>query len=262
MLRYRKFPRTIYRQQNLQLPDFVIVGAAKCGTTSIHHNLLVHPEIHMPSKEVHYFDWRPTQHPISYSNRVTGEIEEGYSPKIIGEKTPTYLYYRQCHERMHQTLPEAKLILMLRNPADRWISEWKMKSQREDHWFDPHPLIDEQIKRFDEELAEPISDLGHHLPHGYYWFSIKHLLQFYPREQLHVVITEDLAKDPSLEYNKIFKFLGVSPHEGDWVKRLAVRRKVTGLSVRRRLVEYYKPFNQELADGFGIDPPEWSDVYL
>lgn len=113
----------------MTLPNFLIIGAQKAGTSWLAYQLEKHPEIYLPKKEIHYFDKGFNyQKGLSWYEKQFDEVTE---QKAIGEKTPEYLWANgegwedhqsDVHQKIFQTLPEAKLIVTLRNPVDRAIS--------------------------------------------------------------------------------------------------------------------------------------------
>ena len=107
------------------LPNFVIIGAQKSGTTSLSYYLQEHPEIYVYPKEIHFFDDRDGtyEHGLEF---YSGFFAESQGAKAIGECTPCYIYAEQPPERMYEAIPNAKLILIARNPVDRAYSNyWK-----------------------------------------------------------------------------------------------------------------------------------------
>src|SRR4051794_34667074 len=107
------------------LPNFVIVGAPKCGTSSLARWLMQHPEVYLvPEKELHFF--------TGFWDQGIGWYENCFSPngqRAIGEASPSYLADHTAHERMASVIPDAKLIAMVRNPIDRAYSHYW-------HWRD------------------------------------------------------------------------------------------------------------------------------
>ena len=100
-------------QEKTCLPDFIIIGAQKCGTGALKYYLGEHPQIYMNQSELHYFDRkRFFRQGIEFYSRFFPNPEA-----MQGEKTPKYICSLYCHERMYQAVPHARLILLLRNPC-------------------------------------------------------------------------------------------------------------------------------------------------
>ena len=242
------------------LPDFVIIGAQKAGTTALRFNLNKHPGLYLASdpdrensSEVHFFntdkgwdrgiDWYKSLFPRK---------------KLIqGEKTPNYINSPIAHERMHQVIPDAKLILMLRNPVNRAYSQWN-------HFNQVEAPLDRgwRITSFESALAEAWR--GQHkifkslVDQGLYIQMIEHLLQYFPREQLFIGIAERFKSDPQNELNRVFDFLGVERKQIEH-KKVHERQYETSMepATRTLLESLFAPYNDALFDFLGFDIPEW-----
>ncbi|MFH0947242.1 MAG: sulfotransferase domain-containing protein [Planctomycetota bacterium] len=235
------------------LPDFLIIGAQKSATCTLYFNLRRHPKLHLPEtggglNEVHFFDWE------HHWERGVGWYREQFEPVAMlqGEKTPEYISQLKCHARMHATVPRARLILSLRNPVDRAYSHWN-------HFNQIHEESQEWgwIVRPFEEAIESTPDI---VRRGDYIDQVEHLLRFYPRQQLHVVIAERLRKNPGLELNRICDFLGVEPLEWE-VRSIHQRSYAAPMSpeARQRLKERYAASNARLFEFLGERITEWED---
>lgn len=187
------------------LPNLIIIGAPKCGTTSLHHYLGQHPEISMavpsdPSyppgtKEMRYFwrdDWR--------ERRDWYERHFSTSTPICGEATPGYAQFPflpSVPERMHSLVPDAKLIYLVRDPIDRIVSHWmELRTGRE---IDP---LERYIANADR-LDNPIVCASR------YALQIRRYLAYFSSSQLLIVDQQDLRAARAATLAGIFKFLGV-----------------------------------------------------
>jgi sulfotransferase family protein len=185
-----------------QLPNFILVGAPRCGTTSLAMYLSQHPQIHIaPQKEVHYFDLRYHRGLDWYRaqfDRVAGE-------RAVGEASPSYMFSEDAMQRMHDLLPDVKLIAILRDPVARSYSAY---------WF-VNSLAPEGLS-FEETLekqAQPdyvprfkrpsIMTASTYLP------ALERVTRFYPRESLHVLLLDDLKNDVDGAFASLCRFLGV-----------------------------------------------------
>lgn len=181
---------------DFQLPNLVVIGAMKCGTTSLHYNLDLHPDIAMSrEKELCFFlgetewnkglSWYSRQFP--QGTRWRGESSPGYARLPVSEGTAA---------RMHQTIPGARLIYMVRNPVERIISHYVQRSaigleQRS---------IEEAISGFET------CDL---VQRSRYFFQLSEYLRYFPTSQTHVATLESLHENPERVMGEIFRFLGV-----------------------------------------------------
>lgn len=232
------------------IPDFLIIGAQKCGTTTLRYTLEQHPDIFIAkspiTNELHFFsrEDRWDRGAAWY----TGHFYRKYC--LQGEKCPEYLFLSKCHERMSQIIPNAKLLILLRNPTDRAYSQWNHYNQmyhRTKRWG-------WEIKPFEDAL-ETRPEL---LERGHYVDQLLHLNKYFDRKSTHITITENLRKDPLGELQKICGFLEVD-HRQLCLKNRHVRSYPAPMSdaTRQRLFDYFKPYNEQLFEYLGFEIPEW-----
>lgn len=184
------------------LPDFLIIGAARCGTSSLFSNLLKHPRIrgpHLPltrlsnHKECHFFDRKIRSNKFTikwYKDR----FKDPGSDIVFFEATPNYIFGPEVPRFVKIHLPMAKFILMLRNPADRAWSHFY-------HWQNKnHHPVDILKNRSSEYIKK-----------GIYWEQLERWFKFFPREQFFIIRSEDFFKDPKSFVMECFKFVGIEP---------------------------------------------------
>ncbi len=182
-------------------PDFLLIGAAKAGTTSAYHTLSHHPEIHIRN-EPHFFD----RHRDITSNQLARyERKFRTRKRIAGEKTPSYCYLRHAIDGIHKTYPEIRLMLILREPITRAFSHWRFRKQV--------GRIEEDFRTFCEKEAglalDQITKNGDYaIARGRYIEMIDYILTKFRDAQLHLAIAEDIKNDPLESYNRMFRFLG------------------------------------------------------
>ena len=181
-----------------RLPFFVVIGAMKAGTTSLHEYLSLHPELSMPlaGKELNFFnddekwsegrDWYRRQFDRNASKK--GEVSPNYS---------MYPASRSVPERMHSLLPEARLIYILRDPIERLLSHVR------------HQWIDGRETREIDEILADTDDRWHYVGYGRYHEQLSRFLPFYNPERILIVTLESLAADPRSVMRRIFEFLEV-----------------------------------------------------
>lgn len=178
---------------NEALPAFVGIGALKAGTTYLDALLRTHPGITMPHtmKEVQFFTEHHARGPGWYAEQFRGD--EG---RLRGEISPQYLAGEECPERMARMLPDAKLILIVRDPAERAYSQYK-------HWVQETGYQ----KDFDTFLEEHPSGIDR----GRYWTHLQRYLRHYSPDRVHVIVFEELVADPAAQLRELHAFLGVDP---------------------------------------------------
>lgn len=244
------------------LPNFVIIGAMKGGTTSMFQYLAAHPQVRPPfRKEIKFFDihyakglgWYRAHFPLR------AKMKDG---AVTGEATPYYLFHPLAAERMAKTLPNAKLIVMLRNPVDRAYSHYSHMRRvgREPLSFEdalasePDRLAGEA----DRIVADPnYSTFAHghysYLARGRYAEQLPRWMEYFPREQILILSSENLSSDPAQAFSSTLDLLGLNqwrPKNFDIFKRGGY--ETMPANTRAKLVDYFRPFNQQLYDLLGM----------
>jgi len=202
-------------------PNFFVVGAPRCGTTSLHHYLAQHPGIFMcPRKEPNYFAFYGEPPVVRGSVArwvVDGAVfsraeyealfRDAGDAKAIGEVSPRYLSNPLCAGRIHRDVPNAKIIAILRQPADRAYTAFV--GLRRDGW---EPCEDFVSAIHDEprRLAEGW-DSGCLLDRGFYFEKLERYFGLFGRERIRVDLYEDLQTDAVGMLRGIFEFLEVDP---------------------------------------------------
>lgn len=267
------------------LPNFLIIGAPKAGTTALAAYLAVHPQVFVaPEKEVHYFDTQYGRGTDWYRGRFAGVRGEA----AVGEASPTYMYNDVALERIAASLPGVKLIAVLRNPVDRAYS----------HYWWMHALFEQ--RSFEEVVRGGMAGTPGIRPYvraGRYLERLQRVRQICHGFPLHVTILEELRSAPEPTYAEVCRFLGVDdanvPEDvGEihnpayrlrvpWLRRLMFRfrarkrlpsRLVDRIDqwnrvpfdyppmdpmLRSELERYYEGPNAELARWLGRDEPLW-----
>lgn len=186
-----------------RLPDFLIVGAPKAGTSALFAYLDRHPAIYLPpEKEVHFFD-NEWDRGIAWYMSVFADAGD----RLAGEATPTYLADPDAVDRMAETVPDARLIVVLRDPVGRAHSHYWMQQAK----FPDRHGFEELVRA---EIADPegfAAPGAHHryLHKSLYLPQLQHLTERFPRERLLVLLFEELRADPEGVVRQVFRFLGV-----------------------------------------------------
>src|SRR5436190_6023827 len=194
-----------------RLPNFVIIGAPRSGTTSLAHSLSQHPEVFvtMQVKELHFFDTANFNRGLDwYREQFSGADAAG--AKAAGEATPTYMYDDTAMKRIAQTVPDARLVAILRNPVDRAYSHYWMNRSldREDLLF---PVaIEAEAGRLSGTDPRAARRYGY-VERGRYLPYLKAVTARFSPNQLHIMITEDLDRDPTRQWKALCEFLDVDP---------------------------------------------------
>ena len=200
------------------LPDFLVIGAQKAGTTALYAYLRWHPGVTGPSwKEVSFFDrhwWRG-------EGWYRGQFPLRSAGRLVGEASPSYLFHPLAPDRVRSLVPHVKLVALLRDPVARAYSQYQHEVAlgREPLGFEDALAAEEERTRGEVErlVADPHAfsrawwDFTY-VARGRYAEQLERWLDVFARDQLLVVRTEDLADRPAETYAEILGFLGAAPH--------------------------------------------------
>ncbi|MFX0075457.1 MAG: sulfotransferase domain-containing protein [Candidatus Hermodarchaeota archaeon] len=245
------------------LPDFIIVGAQKSGTSSLYGYLKKHPYIIPTFKdEIHYFDsnlqkglrWYKSNFPTRLYKFIFNLI---YNRNFMtGEKSPYYIFHPYAIKHIRNTIPKVKIILLLRNPIARSYSHYNhsVKYDREKLTFEE--AIKRESTRLDGELDKIIKDTHYksfkHATYSYltrsiYINQVKRLLTYFPKEQVMIIKTEDFFQNPQKILNEVYKFLELPGYALDSFKKHGFKGYAKlNETTKHNLVEYFKPYNKLL----------------
>jgi hypothetical protein len=201
----------------LPSPNFFIVGAAKAGTTSMHAYLSQHPEVFMSTvKEPHYFSSFDVRRqfdnfmPVIRDSLVYQELFSGSELyKAVGEASPSYLCDAGAALRIKLAIPDAKIIISLRNPVQRAYSQYLMEYHEGNETLPFREAL---------EIDEARSEKGwgvsfQYVELGLYADQVEHYLKVFGRSNVLVVLFEDFVDDTAAVMQQIAQFLGVDPDQ-------------------------------------------------
>ena len=268
------------------LPSFLIIGAQSAGTTSLYQYLSAHSEVDRSTsgidgaawnKELHFFDdrfdrgltWYQAAFPLAF-NRKLAELRG--RQLISGEATPYYLLHPLVPVRVARTLPDVRLIALLREPVERAYSHYQlMRRERREPLSFPEAIAAEEKRLAGEVeriLAEPSYRSRKHrnfsyVTRGLYADQLERWFEHFPREQLLVLRAEDLLASPAETYSEVLEFLGLQPHSlEDFVRHNRPETPAPAPiepDLRSRLQERFVEPNMRLAALLGRDFG-WSDA--
>jgi sulfotransferase family protein len=208
-----------------RLPQFVIAGAPKAGTTALHAALATHPALYLsPVKEPKYYltDGRP---PPRSGQRGPGDAHSarewiwrreeyralfaGAPPGTLrGESTPFYLYDRTAHARLAADVPDLKVIVVVRDPVDRAYSNW---AHLRADGLEPEPDFPVAVRLEEERVAAGWAPFWHYRGLGRYGEQLRDLYRQIPREQVFLLRYRQLVDTPQDTLDRVAGFLGVAP---------------------------------------------------
>ncbi|MFM9107432.1 MAG: sulfotransferase domain-containing protein [Chloroflexota bacterium] len=240
-----------------RLPGFVIIGAQECGTTSLYRALISLPGCRPATRKELVFFSDPRRRPGADLDvyRACFPLESGAA--VSGEASPGYLPQPEAARRLAAALPDARVIVLLRNPADRAHSHWRhvVRAGREPRAFEdaviagPRALLDDEGWATSEGLS-----FGY-VPRGVYAPQPEPWLAAIPPANLRIVRSEDSFEDSPGTVRALARFIGLDepPPESLPERRSAVPQSTMDPETRAILSDWYVPHNRRLYDLIGRD---------
>lgn len=243
--------------ENQQLPDFFIIGQGKCGTTSLYNYINQHPSV-LPAKkkEIRYFDRLKNFN--KGLNWYKDHFKHKKSGEITGEASPHYLFSPVAYERIYQLLPQAKFIILLRNPIDRLYSTYQMRLRFKQFQGSFEKFIEIcrwtcEGDHFSTNDYAGELNLSSGICKGVYLNQIEKWLSIFSKDQFLILAFEEF-KEPQKMMDKVFNFLKIPPY-----KKIKFRKQNSGgkyppmqTKTKKLLEEFYKPSIQNLEKFLGI----------
>ncbi len=239
------------------LPSTLIIGAQKCGTTSLFNYLVRHPDVLTPlAKEIHYFDLRYERGVQWYRGRFPYAYQLRRGAMTL-DASPYYLLHPLAPRRAAQLLPQAKLIVLLRNPVDRAVSHYQHEVRGGRETLSLAEAIEREAERLAGEEERMRNDpsyysFSHHrhsyVRRGQYLEQVRRWLEHFPRSQLLVLQSERLFRDPAGVSAAAYQFLGLRPYRLERYKTFLPGQydREIPAELRGRLASYFEPYNREL----------------
>lgn len=253
------------------LPDFIVIGAQKGGSTSLHFYLDEHPQVLTSTvKEVHYFDnnydegaaWYKAHFPLRSEVR---QLEKELGKKVlVGEASPYYIFHPHAAQRIHDTLPDVKLLAVLRDPVKRAYSHYQMGVRRDKEVLSFEEAVERERELLPIETEKMLADERYnsefHQAHSYvqrgiYVDQLKVYADLFGRDQLLVLPSEEFFADTQGAYDEVTDFLGLDRWQLKNIepRKVGSYKKKEAQPLAAELREFYAPHNQRLYDFLGRD---------
>lgn len=242
----------------MEVPDIIVIGAPRSGTTSLYRYLQQHPQVYMsPLKETRFFayegqsvDYRGPADPHAY-NRDTVTDAETYRElfadrapgQLTGEATPVYLYRGdRAAERIQHHVPDARLIAIFRNPVERAYSDFLNMVRL--GWEPVHDFV-QALAQEEQRIEAHWSPYYHYRAKGFYADQLQVYLDRFDRAQMRFYMFEDVQRDAAGLMEEVFSFVGVDPnvsidtetrHNRSGLPRSAVAHRVLTHPVAERVM--------------------------
>jgi hypothetical protein len=253
------------------LPDYLIIGAQRAGTTSLHRYLVQHPGVRtmLRTKGVHFFDTAYGRGLSWYAARFPTKAYAWYVARRhgvalrTGEASPYYLFHPHVPGRVAEHLPQVKLIALLRDPVQRAYSHYQHEVARGFETLSFEEAIEAEPARLASETermaADPLYNSFAHQHHSYlargrYAEQLDRWRSHFADEQLLVLSSERFFAEPERTFARVLDFIGLPAFTPDAFERHnAYDYRQMGAEVRARLVEHYRAPNRRLYESLGDD---------
>ena len=240
------------------LPDFLVIGAKRCGTTSLYKHLPEHPCVSKsPYDNMGFFNenfhlgvnWYKSFFPTTFTKN---KIKSKFGNFLTFDVTTRYMEEESTAFNVNQTKSNMKIVVILRNPVDRAYSHYhvnvKEKSEKrsfEDAIFEEMNIIEnEDINKILQTFP---ADKPHYLKKGLYALQLKPWFRIFPRENILILSTEEFEKNQDEVYRKIFNFLNVSDFKIKNKEKMEKGNYSTmNHNTRKKLLDFFMPHNNEL----------------
>lgn len=253
------------------LPSFILIGGQRCGTTSLFRALMQHRDVVRPTfhKGVNYFDTNYFRGPDWYAGhfplRSRAHAQTRHGNPYVFEASGYYMFHPDAIRRLSNDMPHVKLVAMLRDPVERAYSAWKHESVRGFEWEDFETALGLEDRRLVGEVdrirADPTFESFCHRHHSYrgrgeYATLLDSALHFFPREQIHVMYSEDFFDSPEESFGTLSSFLELPTQSDIAFDRYNARpRQPMREQTRRDLTEHFSSQVGRLTEMVGSRPP-------
>lgn len=254
--------KNFFSASKRSLPDFIIIGAQKSGTSSLFHYLIQHPAVISPiRKEIHYFETYYRLGPGWYRAHFPKKNVLKQGKLITGEASPCYMLFPEAIAAIKSLVPQCKMIVLLREPAARAISSYyhqvngkKEKRPVKQALFDNDPVFNQaktlnlQKKLLQNKKLTFYYRHYSYLERGHYASQLKWVYDMFDKKHVLIDQAENLFSNPEKVYKKICRFLKIDDTflPPDLKPQNTNHYPEIDLKVKEKLKDYYRPFNKTL----------------
>jgi len=242
------------------LPDLIVIGVVRGGTTSLYNYLSQHPCITKSAyDELGFFDdnyhlglnWYRSMFPTKFTKN---RIIKKYGKFMTYDVTPFYIYNPNAAQRIREVLPQTKIIAVLRNPVDRAYSNYYLgvRSGNEKRTFEDAVISDLNSIQNNRDMPKNNNYFeqiigGSYLTRGFYAEHLQMWANKFPKEQLFVISSEELARKTMETLQVVFDFLNLPDYKiKDLTKKNEAKYPTMNQDTRKMLIEYFRPHNENL----------------
>ncbi len=253
------------------LPDFLIVGAQRCGTTTLFRTLVQHPAVMPPTlrKGVHYFDLAYENDLSWYRGRFPTLAQRDERSQqvgrraLVGESSPYYMWHPLAPARIAHDLPDIRILVALRDPVERAYSAYAHELARD---YETEPFVTalelEPRRLAGAEQALQASRGARHFAHqhqayvtrGQYIDQLELLERELGRDRMLVIDAQDFWTEPEEQWTDVLDFLGLPPSDVAFERHNARSRAPMDDALRTKLEAHFLPYDDRLATWWGRTP--------
>jgi len=271
-------PGKLYRGMTSSLrllPDFLVIGTQRGGTTALYHYLQTHPYIKpATTTDTHFFDKKFNKGLTWYRGHFPTSVERYYAQRLrrhaflTGEASSSYLFYPHTPGRVARALPHVKLIVLLRNPVDRAYSQYFHAIELGHETLSFEEAIQDEEERTAHERAKIMQDANYYsdaythrsyLSRGIYVEQLQAWMGLLPREQFLILKSEEFYAAPVTAFKQVATFLNL-PEVEPRLRKQDYKQyshntyfSTMEPALRKRLSAYFEPHNARLYDYLGIN---------
>jgi len=244
------------------LPDFIIIGSPKCGTTALYDYLIQHKNV-FPAlwKEIYFFDRYYPRGINWYRSNFCFNLTKFFLTKIkqqefiTGESTPTYIHHPLVAKRIAKHLPNVKLIVLLRNPTERAYSHYQMEKRLGYENLEFDEALEKENERLEGKEKRMIEDPNyysydwqiHSYRHGgHYAELLQKWFDIFPKKNFLILKTDDFNANPSKIFYQVLDFLNLPKQDVNYNKINVGKYPELNLKIKKDLDEYFKIHNEKL----------------
>jgi len=237
-----------------KLPDFIIIGCQRCGTSSLYNYITNHSKVEPASrKEIHFFDNK-------YHKGIDWYKKQFPDNAITGEASPYYIIHPHVPRRILKTNPHVKIIILLRNPVDRAYSHYHHGFRRGAEKSSFQDAIKQEPQRIEGELEKMYDDESYYsyayqhftyLERGKYVKQLEKWFKYFNNDQILIIKSESLFEDTNNTMEIIFKFLDLPNEKMEYKIFNLGNATPMDTKFRKELSEFFVPYNEELYSNLG-----------
>lgn len=237
-----------WQETKIFSPNFIIIGVAKCGTTSLFNYLSKHPQVLVPNtKEIDFYsrgfekgmDWYLSQFPS-----LAGRPEF-----ITGEASVSYFYAEKADERIFDSTQNTKFIVLLRNPVDRAISWYYYRVKRLQENRNISEAIGSDLERYKTIKAEHLLYHSGYLSPGLYVYKLRRWMNLFDRDRFLILESENFYQNTAVVMDRVYDFLSLERQEHPQYRKYnSGSYDATNDNLRTRLANFFEPHNRKLEE--------------